>query len=311
MLRISLRYLRSKSSHSVVNLISRVALFAIATPVAAVIILLSVFNGFGKIVEDMASSIDAPITVQSRNGRLFEVERVDTAAIRSIRGVEALSLGLEQSVLLRRAGRERVITMRGVEPSYAQISNIAENITLGAEHTQWGDYDRLLVGGSVAHELGVNSIKGSRVEVYSIRRNAITSILPTSSYRHKEIDITGLFSLDVESESKYAITSLRFTQELFQAPGSATQLFVAIDKDTSLAEVKSLIEEVVGEEFSVKDRYQMNPTLYSIIKGEKRAIILIAIFVMILASFTLIGALVMQILDKRGEFTPLLAMGAS
>ncbi len=311
MLRISLRYLRSKSSHSVVNLISRVSLFAIATPVAAVIILLSVFNGFGDIVEQMASSVDAPLTVESRSGRIFSVESLDTAALRRVDGVGAISLGLEQIVMVKHGSNERVMTLRGVEPSYGDVTPLEQSVVLGDSRTQFWDYDRLLIGRSAAYEMGIKSVNGSEVTIYSMRRNGVTSILPISSYRAMDIDVTGLFSLDFESESRYAITSLRFAQELFSAPGAASQLFIAPSQGREVKDIRGEIEAAVGEDFTVKDRYELNPTLYSIVKGEKRAIMLIAILVMVLASFTLIGALVMQIIDKRGEFTSLRAMGAS
>ncbi len=311
MLRICVRYLLSKSSHSVVNLISRVSLWAIATPVAAVIILLSVFNGFGDIVEQMSSSLDSDLTLESSRGQVFQVEQLDTAAIRAIDGVRAISLGAEQTVLLRRASREKIITLRGVEPSYGDVTLYGQSITLGDARTQWGDYDRLLLGNSAAYELGLNSIRGSEISVYALRRKPITSILPMASYSQRTIDVGGLFTLDMESEGEYALTSLRFAQDIMRLDRAATHLFIGVEDGFDIERVKRSVEAIAGEEFRVRDKFELNPTLYSIVKGEKRAIMLIALFVMILASFTLIGALIMQILDKRSEFTPLRAMGAS
>ncbi len=310
-LRIAARYLRSKSSHSVVNIISRVSLWAIATPVAAVIILLSVFNGFGELVEDMASVIDAPLTLSSRRGQLFTIEDLDTASIRRVDGVGAISLVAEQTVLIRRGGRERIMLLRGVEPSYGAVTPLHESVTLGDSRTSIGDIDRVLLGASAAYQLGINSIKGGDLELYSIKRRPITSILPSASYNHRKIELGGLFSLDADSESRYAFTSLRAMQQLLQSEGYATHLHIGLREGADQRAVRRQIEEIAGEGFILKDRYEQNPTLYSIIKGEKRAIILISIFVMLLASFTLIGAVVMQILDKSVEITPLRSLGAS
>ncbi len=315
-LRIALRYLRSKSSHSVVNLISKVSLGAIATPVAAVIILLSIFNGFGEIVEDMASVVDAPLTLESRVGQIFPISSLDTAAIRRIEGVKAISLGAEQTMLLSRTNgregkREVILQVRGVEPSYGAVTPLPESVDFGDSRTQYGDIDKLLLGRSTGYKLGVNSLRGNNIELYAIKRKPITSLLPSAWYNHSTIELGGLFTLDAQSEEGIAFTSLRAMQELMQSPGGATALYISTRDDANIKELRANIEAIAGDDFTLKDKYELNSTLYTIIKGEKRAIMLIAILVMILASFTLIGVEVMQLLDKRTEITPLRSMGAS
>ncbi len=306
------RYLFAKKSHSVVNIIAIVSIFSIALPVAAVIILLSVFNGFGSLVETMNVAIDPEITVVPQEGVLFDVEEVDVDALRGIEGVDAVSFVAQQTMLIEHKGQQSVITLRGVDSCYVDVvPTFEQSIYAGEYRVQLGDLDRIVIGNALAYKLGVRGVLNTFMTVYSLRHNTFSSLLPMANYTKKRAKLSGVFRVDLESEERYAFTSLRMVQELMQAPDKATTLFVRVNPNANLAQVQSKIRGELGSDFKVQNRYELNSALYDIIAYEKWGIMLISILVMSLASFSLIGALVMLVIEKRENITTLRAMGAS
>ncbi len=315
MLRFAYRYLISRGSHTVVNIIARVSLIAIATPVAAMVLLLSIFNGFGDIAEELSSALDASLTVQSAHGRMFEMESIDRTAIENIEEVTEVSFGLEQTLVVRRADNEAVLRVRGVEPQYMSIAPVGESILVGESNVEFGRVDRLILGNSIARKLGVKSLRGAEVTLYALRRGAVSSLLPLGSYNREKVEIGGVYLLDTTTEEEHAITSLRLMQRLLRAEGMATELHVGSsvrnDRRADVERLKREVQSTVGEDFVVRSRYEMNEMVHTIVRTEKQMITLIGVMVMMLASFTLIGAVTMLTIDKRGEEVVMRAMGAS
>lgn len=302
------RYLFSKKSHSVINIIAGVSLLSVAMPVAAMIILLSVFNGFESLVKSMASTFDADLTVSVVRGSSFECERIDTLKISQIEGVEAVSFVAEQSVMLEYKGRQMTASLRGVDDNYTSVLEIDKAISSGRYLVRLGDYDRLVLGRGVAHTLGLRSL-AEPVNIYSLRRNSFSTLLPIDGYKSCEAEVEGIFSLDAEAEQRYILGSLRQARQLFEMPSAATALVVRCG-DKELDRVKSEIEQIVGEEFEVKSRYQLDPTFYDIMTYEKWGIFFISLMVLIIAAFSIVGTLSMLIIEKRDEQITLRAMGA-
>ena len=306
----SRRYLFSKKSHSVINIISGVSVFAVAMPVAAMIILLSVFNGFEDLVKQMASTFDADLTVTPREGERFPTERIDTAALARIEGIGALSFVVEQSVLVEYRGRQAAATLRGADDRYPEVMPIAESISAGEYRVRLGDYDRAVLGQGLAYTLGVRSLVGEPLKIYALRRNGFSTLLPLEGYSRRDVEMAGLFQLDSDAEQQYLLTSLRLARELFDFDGEATALLLRVDDPDRLAEVKRRVGEAVGNEFEVRTRYELRRTFYDIMIYEKWGIFFISLLVLVIASFSMVGALSMLIIEKRKDVGTLRALGA-
>lgn len=306
----SRRYLFSKKSHSVINIISGVSVFAVAMPVAAMIILLSVFNGFEDLVKQMASTFDADLTVTPREGERFPTERIDTAALTRIEGLGALSFVAEQSVLVEYRGRQAAATLRGADDRYPEVMPIAESISAGEYRVRLGDYDRAVLGQGLAYTLGVRSLVGEPLKIYALRRNGFSTLLPLEGYSRRDVEMAGLFQLDSDAEQQYLLTSLRLARELFDFDGEATALLLRVDDPDRLAEVKRRVGEAVGDEFEVRTRYELRRTFYDIMIYEKWGIFFISLLVLVIASFSMVGALSMLIIEKRKDVGTLRALGA-
>lgn len=304
------RYLFSPKSRSVVNLISGLSVVAVAMPVAAMIILLSVFNGFESLVKSMCSAFDADLTVTPRQGQTFAADAVDTAAVARIDGVEAFSFILEQSALLEHAGRQATATVRGVDDAYGEVFPLAEAIPSGEFRVHLGDLERLVMGQSMAYMLGVRTLADADVNVYAVRRGSFSSLLPFDNYTRRTVPLGGVYSLDLETERTYVLASLRLAQELFSHPGRVSGLVVRLREGADAERVRQALEQRLGGEYRVRTRYELRASFYRIMTYEKWGIFFISLLVLLVASFSVVGALAMLIVDKRRDIATLRALGA-
>lgn len=306
----AVRYLFSRKSHSVINVIAGLSVVAVTMPVAAMVILLSVFNGFESLVKSMCSAFDADLTLTPRRGAVFAPEAIDTAALRRIGGVEALSFVLEESVLMEHDGRQATARVRGVDERYTDVMPIVEAVATGDYCVRLGDLDRLVLGRTLAYRLGIRRLTESEVTLYAMRRSGFSSLLPMDSYVRRRVETAGIYSLDMDTEQRYALSSLRLAQELFNYPGRVSALLLRVGNYDRVAEVSRAVEAAVGPEFRIETRDQRQATFYRIMTYEKWGVFFISLLVLVVASFSMIGALVMLILEKRRDIATLRALGA-
>ncbi len=305
------RYLFAKKSHSVVNIITALSLVSISLPVAAVIILLSIFNGFGELVESTHKVVDPDFCVVRTHGNLFDIESIPREAIEALADVEALSIISDQTMLLECEGRRAVVTVRGVDSMFRSVIPLDEGVFRGEYRVELGELDRIILGRSLAYRLGLVNIFDRSVDLYSLKGSGFSSMLPMSNYNRRSIKLSGLYSADVQSEEQFVITSLRAVQGLTGSAGKASQIFLSTTEGFSEQRLRRELREILGEGFEVKSRYQINPMLYDIVTYEKWGLLALSTLIMILASFTLIGALSMLIIEKRDNILTLRAMGGS
>lgn len=307
---VARRYLFSPKSRSVINLISGLSVVAVAMPVAAMIVLLSVFNGFETLVRTMGSAFDADLTVEPAAGQTFPLAELDTAAVARIAGIEAFSFVLEQGALLERKGRQAAATVRGADDRYAEVFPIASAVSAGEYKVRLGDIDRLVVGRALAQELGIRSLADAAVALYGLRRGNFSSLLPFQSYTKRTAETAGVYTLDLDTEQRYVLTSLRLAQELFTRQDRASALLIRIGKDVDPAKAGAAVSRIVGDRFRVATRAERNASFYAIMKYEKWGIFFISLLVLVIASFSIVGALAMLITDKRDDIRILRALGA-
>lgn len=305
------RYLFSSRSRSVVNLIAGVSVAAVAMPVAAMIVLLSVFNGFEELVRSMYSVFDAELTVTPRRGVTFPVDAVDTAAVARVEGIRGLSFTLEQGVLLRCGGRQAATVLRGVDDAYAELLPLDDLLTAGTWQVRLGDLERLVIGQSMAHALGIRSLADAEVEVYALRRSGFSSLLPAGNYTRREVPVGGVFMLDQASELDRALSSLRLAQQLLGYPGQASSLVAALGPGADPDAVRRQVAQLLGDDFEVRTREELRASFYRLMSYEKRGVFFIALLVLVMASLSVVGALAVLIVEKRGDTATLRALGAT
>ncbi len=305
------RYLFSRNSRSVINIISGVSVAAVAVPVAAMIILLSVFNGFESLVRQLCSAYDADITVSAAKGSAFDIDSLRSKGIDRVEGVAAVSFAVEQGALLEYRGNQTTAVIRGVDDNYARVMPVDETMQSGRFQPQLGeDVNNIILGQGLAYALGVHSFVVDDVRLYAIRRNSFSTLLPVDGYSSERLPVAGTFAIDAETDRNNAITSLRLAQRLFDYPGRATALLVRCSDGTDHGRVKNAVQSAAGSDFKVQTRDERNATLYRIMRYEKWGIFLIALMVLVIASFSIVGSLVMLIIDKSDDIATLRALGA-
>lgn len=308
---IAARYVRSPKSHSVINIISGVSIVAMAVPVAAIILLLSIFNGLERMATDLYSAVDADIKISPASGTTFLIEEIDTTLLRRTEGVESLCMQLEQSALAEHNGRQTLTNIKGVESSMLEVLSIDSHLKAGSFTTELDDNDCIVLAHGVAHDLGIlrhNSL-GEQITLYAINRKRISSLLPVGGYTRLELPMTGIYAID-QDNSTSAYTSLRAAQRLFNYPGRASSVELRLSPTANTKEVKLSLQQQLGEKFKVQTRYESN-SIYRLMALEKWGVFLVAMMVMAIASLSVVGTLIMVIIDKRDDISTLRTMGAT
>lgn len=308
---IAARYVRSPKSHSVINIISGVSVVAMAVPVAAIILLLSIFNGLERMATDLYSAVDADIKISPASGTTFLIEEIDTTLLRRTEGVEVLCMQLEQSALAEHNGRQTLTNIKGVESSMLEVLSIDSHLKAGSFTTELDDNDCIVLAHGVAHDLGIlrhNSL-GEQITLYAINRKRISSLLPVGGYTRLELPMTGIYAID-QDNSTSAYTSLRAAQRLFNYPGRASSVELRLSPTANTKEVKLSLQQQLGEKFKVQTRYESN-SIYRLMALEKWGVFLVAMMVMAIASLSVVGTLIMVIIDKRDDISTLRTMGAT
>ena len=302
------RYLLSRNSLSVINIISKVSIFAVGIPVAAMVILMSVFNGFDNLVKGMYTVFDPDLLVVPAEGKTFSMDEIPAEALYA-EGVEGFSFVLEESVLLQYRGRQTTARLRGVDASYDRVVPVRDVVYRGDYELRFGDMEQAVVGQGIAYDLGIRTALFDKLYVYAARRGEYSSLLPVDGYKVDGIFPAGIFSLDAETDRTYVLTTLEFAQNLLDYPNRASAIAVNTG-DARQETVRKRLAAELGDEFNVMTRYEQKASMYRIMKLEKLSIFFISLLVLVIASFSIVGSLVMLILDKRPDVRIMFTMGA-
>ena len=306
--RFAIKYLTSRKSHSVINIIATVSMLAVVVPVAAMVILLSVFNGIESLVRDLYKVVDADIEIVSEGG----IDASDNALcerVEAIDGVEVSSFIVERQAMLTYRDNRVAVVLRGVDENYRRVVPIESYTSVGNADVQLGEIDRLMLGEGVVYELGMYALMAGDVEVYALSGGSIGSVLPTVAMSRERLDVCGIFTVDQQHTSSMALTTLRAASRIFNRE-RADKLLVKVTDGASHKVVAQLLRAELGEEYTVTLREEKNKSFYAIMRYEKWAIFFVSLLVLIVAALSIIGTVVILIIEKRDEQKTLLSIGA-
>lgn len=307
---IAARYVRSPKSHSVINIISAVSIVAMAVPVAAIILLLSIFNGLETMALENLKSVDPDLVVSPRAGTTFSVEALPRSLFEGAEGIAHYSYTLEQSALAEMGERRTVVRVKGVDESYTSVVPLARNLILGDFTLSDEQGHRVVAAHGAMQDLGAlrSTVVGENIRLYAINRARISTLVPVGGYTRRDMAVAGIYSID-EDNRTLLVTSLAAAQELFNYNGRASTVEIKADEGVSVENLAQTVQQAVGEEFEVRTREERN-SIYRLMALEKWGVFGIAVVVMIIASLSIVGTLVMVIIDKRHDVQTLRTMGA-
>lgn len=311
------RYLRSRKSLSVINTTATVSSVAIGVAVAAMVILMSVMNGFNSILHNIHNTTDADLVVSPTRGTMFDRSEEIARTIGATDGVAAYSYYLEESVMLEYGRKQMFATLRGVDEQYTQVVPLADSNVLwyGGWGLVHGERRRAVVGFDLdlifADGYSVrNAALHGKLSIHALRRENISSLLPMSAIRTVKVDHAGTLSDAATELTNHVFVSIDVAESLLAAGGCASAVAVRTEDGAKIEDVQDALQQELGDEFRVTNRYQRNEALYKVMKMEKASVFLILLLVTLIATVSIIGSLVMLIIEKRNDTATLYAMGA-
>jgi lipoprotein-releasing system permease protein len=308
---IARRYLVSKKTHNIINLISGISMVGVALGTAALIIVLSVFNGFESVVISLFSVFDPDIEITVNQGKTFHQTDIDAPKIRALPGVVSYTKVVEENALLHYNKQQYLATIKGVDSLYQVKSPIDSLLVTGEMVLQRDSFDFAIPGYGIAYFLNIDmKAPDNLISVFIPRRKGNMSGLPQESFHSDVIRPIGIFSVQQDFDDKYMLVPLRFARRLLDYTDELTSVEIRLNKTADEGLLQEEITTIVGPKFKVQNRFQQQEVLYKIMKSEKWAVFLILTFILIVASFNVIGSLTMLILDKQKDIGILRSLGA-
>jgi lipoprotein-releasing system permease protein len=308
---IARRYLIAKKSHNAINIISFISVMGVTVGTMALIVILSVFNGFDELVRSLINSFNPDLKIMLAEGKAFVPEDEMLRKIKALPGVYDLSLVLEDKALVRYEERQTIAVVRGVSDNYSNITGLDTMIVEGVYNLKINNEPYALIGRGIRIYLNVMLLSPRQMSLYVPRRSSDMSFDANSALSRKYISVSGVFSIEQEYDLKYIMVPLVFARQLFEYPnGEVNMIEIKLKPGANTARIQKNIGEILGDRYQVLNRYQQNEVFYKTMQAEKWAIFLILIFILIVASFNVIGTLTMLMLEKKKDMVTLSDLGA-
>ena len=312
---IAWRYLFSKKGHNAINIVSGISAAAVTVVTAAMICVMSVMNGFGTLVERMFSEFDPVLLVVPSEGQTLRTDTLPVASLYAREDIEAISMQLEQTALVRYKDHQMPARIMGVDSLFTRTAHIDSIITDGFYSVWDGAFERAVLGRGLAAQIGINAHFTGALHLYAPKRTGrINMLRPDQSLNHEHAFIAGTFAVNqMEYDDQLMLVSLPLAQRLFEYDeysASALRITPKEQNKSAITNLKSQISKTLGEGFRVMDRYEQQADFFRILRIEKLLTIVLLVFILLIASFNIIGSLSMLIIDKREDIRILSHMGA-
>lgn len=311
---IAKRYLFSKKSHQVINIISGVAIAGIALATAAMICTLSVFNGFQGLVAEQFTAFDPDLRIMADKGKSFMSDSPEMEAIDKLEGVETVSFCIEDKALVEYDGRQVIATIKGVDQHYAELTNIGEALRGSGEFILQDELNSYAIpSAELMSELGCGIHFTEPLEVYSpTRGRKVNLTMPARNFKKEYMHSSGLiFIINQPKYARHIITSDEFARKLFRrSDNEVTSMEIKVKEGSDIADIQQQITMLLGEGYTVQDRYEQQNDVYKVMQIEKLISYIFLTFILLVACFNIVGSLSMLIIEKQDNMNTLRSMGA-
>ncbi len=287
---------------------------SIVVGTAALIVVLSVFNGFEDLVKSLYSTFYTDLKILPENGKSITLTPEQLQKLRSIQGIKAFSLVAEDKALLRNGEMQSLVSIKGVDDKYTEVTSVAEHIVSGQFLTGTPDEPAMVLGAVVESSLNLRSDRDILpLTAYLFKRgSAVNAADALQSLSTANISPAGAFLIQQDFDSKYVITNLGFVQQMLNwKPNEYSGVEIALNNPREVKKIQRELESEFKSGFKVYDRYEQNKSLYSVMTIEKWVIYAILCLILAVAAFNMIGALTMLVLEKQKDIQVLKAMGAN
>ncbi|MER3463201.1 MAG: ABC transporter permease [Chitinophagaceae bacterium] len=307
------RYFRAKKSTNAINIIAWISIVAIMFGTAALILVLSVFNGFEGLVQSLYSSVYPELRISSAQGKQITLTQEQLKKINSVAGIKAVSLTAEEKGLLWNGDLQSIVYLKGVDENYSSITDFADHVYKGKYDLGDATHPLLILGAGVENAVGVQSDRNIQpLVVYMPRKVEVNVSDPLQSVNADTVNTSGAFIIQQEFDNKYAVSNLGFVKRILEmGPDTYTTAELSLKKNTTPEKVQQNLQQLLGNDYKVQTRYEQNQSLYSVMRTEKWFIYAILSLILVVAAFNMIGALTMLVLEKKEDISVLNALGAT
>ena len=318
---IAQRYLLAKKSHNLINIVTWISIVSVGIAAFAMIFVLSIFNGFNEVISDSIHKMSADLQITSTEGKTLDINDFPFEKIRNINNVELVLPTITEDALFRNQDKQQIGQIKGVPNEFYQVERIDNSIIKTERFNDDTDSGMAIPGIGMAYYLGINTSNPfSMIQVYVPRRGNASSFNLENSFNTGQLFVHQTFETNQDIDVTTVLAPYEWLSELVEYDGIATAIEVFIKQDNRkdaiyrvsprrVDKVKREIKAILGPDFNVFDQYEQQSTLYKMMKSEKLAVYLILVFILIMATFNVIGSLSMLIIEKKKDTFTLRAMG--
>jgi lipoprotein-releasing system permease protein len=306
------RYFTSKKSTNAITLIAWISISAIMVGTAALIIVLSVFNGFEDLVKGLYADFYADLRITPQVGKTFVLTPKQIQQIQNTSGVAFYSLTAEEKALLVNGDNQSIVFVKGVDSSFTKVNPVQTHLIRGSFNLGTIQKPQLVVGAGIENALGLDVEKSLYpVTLYMPNRQSANMLSAEGLYSYNAMP-AGTFMIQEDFDNKYVFTNLAFVKYMLNMDANTfSAVEIKLTKTANTQQVQTELQHLLGNSFKVQTRYQQNESLYTVMEVEKWVIYGILSIILIIAAFNMIGALTMLVLEKQKDITVLKALGAS
>jgi lipoprotein-releasing system permease protein len=310
------RYFKAKKSANAINIIAWVTISVIAFATACQILVLSVFNGFEDLVKSLYASFYADIKVIPAKGKTCILTNDQLKLIHQQAGISAVSLIAEEKAILKNDDQQTIIYLKGVDKNYILATGVGSKIIQGDFNTGTADNPGLIVGAGIQNAAYINvsdstGTPPSKVTIILPKIKITSSVDPLQSLSEGNARATGVFAIQQEFDSKYAITNIDFVkQQMGFADDEYSAAEIKLNDKADVPLMQQQLSKLLGSDYIVQTKYEQNTSLYNTMKLEKWFIYAVLTLILIIAAFNMVSALTMLVLEKKKDISVLQSMGA-
>jgi lipoprotein-releasing system permease protein len=302
----------AKKSHNLINIITWISILGISVGSFALIVVLSAFNGLERVISSMNNRLTPDLQIAAVKGKTIDLTAFPLGQLNDIQGIDYVIPTITEDALFRANDKQHIGQVKGVGVDYQKIERMNE-IIYGADGflLSDGEHDFAVPGAGVAWYLGINAYDPyAMVRVYVPKRGNASMMSLENSFNSDVLTVRSVFSTEQEQDEKLVLVPFEWLSELLEYEGKASNVELFVAPNADIYKVKKEVKAVIGEDFTVKNQQEQQETLYRIMRSEKWAVYVILTFILILATFNVVGSLSMLMIDKRKDTEILKSMGA-
>ena len=315
---IAQRYLLAKKSHNLINIVTWISIISVCVATFAMIFVLSVFNGFNVVISDMIHQLSPDLNISAVKGKTINLNDFPLDKLKEINGIDYVFPTITEDVLFKNSNKQQIGQVKGVPQDYNKIDRVRGSILNDTTFdVSYNNINYGIPGAGMAYFLGINVYQPySSIQVYIPKRGNASSFNLENSFNSSKLVVTNVFSTQQEVDERLVLAPLEWLANLMEYDNLVTDVEIFINDKSlkangkrQLGRIKKEIKDILGDDYKVYDQYEQQETLYKMMKAEKLAVYLILTFILIMATFNVIGTLSMLIIDKNKDITLLKAMG--